>query len=257
MDQATSTTWVIAITQWIAFALYGATLVLIFRMGYFFFSNRESANWNTIKWRMGYPIIAFLTLGLALQYAPSWIIRQARLGMPAAITEARALAEDIAAALPPLPGGLGGDGDGNLDTLISPTPEQVGGGVPPEATETIPTPDVSTSVIYRVVAGDTLASIAARYHMDLQALRDLNPQVQGDLIHEGDTLTIHVGVTPTATEPAEETPEPTATAVPPTPTFTPTPMPTATPGEYDSWGDWEPGDPAPTPPVATPTPGGN
>lgn len=44
--------------------------------------------------------------------------------------------------------------------------------------------------VYVVKAGDTLFAIARSHGMSLSALRKLNPQVKGDLIHPGDRLKV-------------------------------------------------------------------
>jgi len=241
--------WVVTITQWLALLLYAAVIILVIRMAFFFFSSRESANWQTIKYRLGYPAITFLMIGLAFQYAPAWMIKQVRLGLPAGIAEANLLAAEVAEALPPLPV-FGGDqqfptpapGGGNL----TPDPGS-GGGAPPT-----PAPGV-TNIVHSVEVGETLFEIAARYVIDLDALRLANPHIVGDKIKPGDFLNVPVPSSPTPIA------TPTSIATPPPPPPTPTAT-TDTPNwndptrsAQDNWDSWQPGDQAPTPMIATPT----
>jgi hypothetical protein len=53
-------------------------------------------------------------------------------------------------------------------------------------------PETATQTIYTAVAGDYLSRIARKFHMSLQELKDLNPQIMPPryIVHAGDQIVI-------------------------------------------------------------------
>jgi uncharacterized protein YkwD len=98
-------------------------------------------------------------------------------------------------------------------------------------------------VVYLVEEGVTLSGIAARYGLDLAALRAANGLTDGDLLRIGQPLILPLDV------PAEEArvPDPTPSPVPPTPTREPTETPAPEPTESSAPAAEAPDSPSPAP----------
>ena len=88
----------------------------------------------------------------------------------------------------------------------------------PTTTETLPAqPTEATYEVYQIQEGDNLYSIALQHGLELSALIEANPELEGALLSIGQEVKIPIGE---ITEPPADTPVPTATESP-TPTETP------------------------------------
>lgn len=113
--------------------------------------------------------------------------------------------------------------------ILTPTPTLTPTATPPAtATPVLPTETPAptptpTPVVYTVQQGDTLAEIAARFGVSVDALRAAN-NLSSDALQVDQQLIIPITPTPAPSEsPTVETPTPEATPTPVPPTATPTP----------------------------------
>ncbi|MFO7698316.1 MAG: LysM peptidoglycan-binding domain-containing protein [Anaerolineae bacterium] len=100
----------------------------------------------------------------------------------------------------------------------TPTPTPTAVPPSPTATQTAARPTASGTTTYRVQAGDTLSSIAARFGITWEVLAAANGLTGNSVLRIGQELIIPASGAAPPTATATPLPRPTATPVPPTPT---------------------------------------
>jgi len=174
---------------------------------------------NRIK-RLFYIILANIVISAATTLVVLYFWERNRAGPPAQVTVVMLVNPTVNAAV---------TAGTPLAILLSetPAPEQS------QPDETVPSPQPTQIVEYRVKSGDTLGKIAVSFDISIDDIMRLNGITDPDLISIGEVLYIPTGPLPTYTPVPPTTAAPTVTARPLTPTtsLTPSPSPSGNPAK--------------------------